>query len=79
MYTESREAYQLIYESDIEIRFVSMAARTMIVDRFGDELEITGFRSRMSRMIGEAINWDAADQLAFNELWTGAVLNDSLR
>ena len=74
-----REAYQLIYETDIEVKLVFVNAKTTIIDRLGNEIEITGFRSRMNKSVGEAINWEAADELAFNELWSGAVLDDRLQ
>ena len=33
----------------------------------------------MNKPVGEAINWDAAEELAFEELWSQAVLDVTLR
>ena len=79
MYTEMREAYQLLYQTDIDILFVLVTANTTIRNRFGTEVEIKGSSSSMSKGIGESINWDAADELDFNELWTIRYLDDRFK
>jgi hypothetical protein len=78
MEDEMIDAYRAYFDSSSSPAFVQLAGQVHLVDKYGHKLIGPGWTTRMSRAIGDQVQWDESDYLDFEEIWSTILKRDDL-